>query len=131
MFATPAASLALRSKYFGLTNPRSEPALAALNHKLWVLQRVVLHPTYRGAGVAGPFVRRACELCSVDWVEALSVLGRVNPFFERAGFVRVGTVRKRPGGTRAVAYGSRQRGTVPTADHGEPVYYVFDNRGRA
>ena len=129
VFATPAASLTLRSTFFGLTNPRSEPALAALNRKLWVLQRVVLHPTYRGAGVAGPFVRRACELCPVDWVEALSVLGRVNPFFERAGFARVGTVRKRPGGTRAGAYGSR-RGAVGREDFGEPVYYVFDNRNR-
>ncbi len=56
MFATPAASLTLRSAYFNLTNPRSRLGLAALNGQLWVLQRVVLHPTYRGAGIAAGFV---------------------------------------------------------------------------
>src|SRR5262249_51900278 len=94
VFGTPAASLALRSKFVGLRNPRSRVGLVALNEQLWLLQRVVLHPTYRGAGVAAPFVRRACELCPVDWVETLSAMGWVNPFFERAGFVRVGVVTK-------------------------------------
>ena len=41
----------------------------------------------------------------MDWVETLSAMGHANPFFERAGFVRVGAAR--PGG---------------------PVYYVLDNR---
>ena len=106
VFGAPAAALALRSRYFGLTNPRTRTALAALNEKLWLLQRVVLHPAYRGAGIAAAFVRRACELCPVDWVETLSAMGHANPVFERAGFTRVGAPR--PGG---------------------PVYYVRDNRG--
>src|SRR5439155_26732388 len=94
VFGTPAASLSLRSKFFGLCNPRSRVGLAALNERLWLLQRVVLHPTYRGAGVAARFVRRACELCPVDWIETLSAMGHANPFFERAGFRRVGVIRK-------------------------------------
>ena len=69
---------------------------------------MVLHPTYRGAGVAAGFVRAACERCPADWVESLAAMGHANPFFERAGFAKVGA--SRPGG---------------------PVYYVFDNRGRA
>jgi ABC-type ATPase with predicted acetyltransferase domain len=63
VFATPAASLSLRSRYFGLSDSRSPVSLAALNAHLWLLQRVVLHPTYRGAGIASAFVRRACGLC--------------------------------------------------------------------
>ncbi len=97
VFASPAASLTLRTRYFKLTNPRSEIGMRGLNANLWLLQRVVLHPTYRGAGIAAAFVRRACELCPVDWIETLTAMGRVNPFFERAGFVRVGTIRKRDG----------------------------------
>jgi GNAT superfamily N-acetyltransferase len=107
VFGTPAASLALRSRYFGLKNPRSGVAMSALNQQLWLLQRVVLHPTYRGAGIAARFVRRACELCPVDWIETLSAMGRVNPFFEKAGFVRVGMIRKVSGG--------RQPPRIPTA----------------
>ena len=106
VFGAPAAAVAMRSRFFGLANPRTRVALAALNEKLWVVRRVVLHPPYRGAGLAAAFVRRACELCPVDWVEALAVMGHANPVFERAGFARVGAAR--PGG---------------------PVYYVRDNRG--
>jgi GNAT superfamily N-acetyltransferase len=105
VFGAPVAAVASRSRYFGLRNPQTRTALAALNEKLWLLQRVVLHPAYRGAGIAAAFVRRACELCPADWVETLSVMGHANPVFERAGFTRVGAAR--PGG---------------------PVYYVRDNR---
>jgi GNAT superfamily N-acetyltransferase len=136
VFATPAAALTLRSAYFGLHRPRTEVALSALNRQLWLLSRVVLHPAYRGAGVGSAFVRRACETCPVDWVETLTAMGRANPFFEHAGFVRVGVVRKRgrrrdPGGV----YGRRDPRvtpeTVAKSRHAEPVYYIFDNRRRA
>jgi GNAT superfamily N-acetyltransferase len=136
VFGTPAASLTLRSRFFGLTDPRRRVALAALNEQLWLLQRVAIHPTYRGAGIASAFVRRACELCPVDWVETLSAMGHANPFFERAGFTRVGVIRKaggrvRPG--RHGAYGGGQRVSAESlarSRFSDPVYYVFDNRRR-
>jgi GNAT superfamily N-acetyltransferase len=132
VFGTPAAALSLRSRFFGLRDPRSAEHLAALNRQLWLLSRVVLHPTYRGAGVAAAFVRRACETCPVRWVETLSAMGHANPFFERAGFVRVGVIRKRGRrGDGSGIYGSKQRLSAETAArsrYSEPVYYVFDNR---
>jgi hypothetical protein len=97
------------------------------------LARVVLHPTYRGAGVAAAFVRRACETCPVSWIETLTAMGRVNPFFERAGFVRVGVIRKDGPGDARGAYGGRARlseATRAKSRYSEPVYYVFDNRRR-
>jgi len=133
VFGAPAAALALRTRYFGLTNPRSRVALAALNGQLWLLQRVVIHPTYRGAGIAAAFVRRACELCPAEWIETLTAMGRANPFFERAGFVKVGVVRKRAGGSAAGAYTRGAGGTAASREQGrysEPVYYVFDNRSK-
>ena len=130
IFSAPAASLTLRSQFFGLKNPRSSVALGALNEQLWLLQRVVLHPTYRGAGIAAAFVRRACEACPVAWIETLSAMGQINPFFERAGFTRVGTIRKTRD-SRQGAYGKRVSAeTRSKSAHSEPVYYVFDNRGR-
>jgi hypothetical protein len=101
-----------------------------------VLQRVVLHPTYRGAGVAAAFVRRACELCPVDWVETLAAMGQANPVFERAGFARVGVVKKSSRGRKCPgsgAYAGKSRVSAETARKSrfsDPVYYVFDNRGR-
>lgn len=130
-FATPAASLRLRSQFFGLKNPRHEVALQALNAQLWVLSRVVLHPTYRGAGIAAAFVRRACETCPIPWIETLTAMGHANPFFERAGFKRVGVIRKSGRGSASGAYGRRpSRETDAKSRFSEPVYYVFDNRRR-
>jgi GNAT superfamily N-acetyltransferase len=135
VFCTPAASLSLRSRYFGLKNPRSGTALAALNRQLWLLSRVVLHPTYRGAGIAAAFVRRACETCPVDWIETLTAMGQANPFFERAGFVHIGVIRKKAGqrdGYGGVYGGRGVRVSAETRSKSrfsEPVYYVFDNRG--
>jgi hypothetical protein len=67
-------------------------------------------------------------------------MGRVNPFFERAGFKRVGVIckdrragmRKRPEGIHG-AYGGRRRlsaESLAKSRFSEPVYYVFDNRLR-
>ena len=134
VFGSPAASLSLRSKFFGLSNPRSRVGLGALNERLWLLQRVVLHPTYRGDGVAAKFVRRACEMCPVDWIETLTAMGHANPFFERAGFTRVGVIRKSGETTANGAYAAKRAKlsaeTVAKSRFSEPVYYVFDNRGR-
>jgi GNAT superfamily N-acetyltransferase len=127
VFGTAAASLTLRTKFFGLTNPRTALGLRSLNERLWVLQRVVLHPTYRGAGIAAEFVRRACELCPVDWIETLTAMGRANPFFERAGFVRVGVIDKRAGNGGAY---TRRKVKADAYRFSEPVYYVRDNRRR-
>lgn len=129
VFAAPAASLTLRTRHFKLTDPRSEVGMRGLNANLWLLQRVVLHPTYRGAGIAAAFVRRACELCPVDWIETLTAMGRVNPFFERAGFVRVGTIRKR-NGVSGGAFASRGNTKPDTHRYSEPAYYVRDNLKR-
>jgi N-acetylglutamate synthase-like GNAT family acetyltransferase len=121
--------LTLRSEFFGLHRPRSREHLAALNRQLWVLARVVVHPTYRGAGVAASFVRRACATCPVPWIETLSAMGQFNPFFERAGFVRVGVIRKARSGSARGAYGGRVSAeSAGKSRFSEPVYYVFDNR---
>lgn len=135
VFTTPAASLTLRTRFFGLTNPRSRVALAALNEQLWLLSRVVLHPTYRGAGIAAGFVRQACRSCPAPWVETLTAMGHANPFFERAGFIRVGVIRrgtsaKRYGGQFAARQSTCTRETAEKSRYSEPVYYVFDNRRR-
>jgi len=122
IFATPVAALSLRNRYFGLSGRMNGDILAALTKNIWVLARVVIHPTYRGAGIAAAFVKRACDLCPVPWIEALAAMGRANPFFEKAGFVKVGVIRKR------AASVSPPRKPERHDAYREPLYYVLDNR---
>ena len=140
VFCSPARALRQRSCYFGLSGRWSRLQLQALNQQLVTLSRVVLHPTYRGAGIASQFVRASCAHVPWPWIETLAEMGHLNPFFERAGFLRVG-VTATPHRSRArhsAIYGvghDRQgkprfvsRETYEKSRYAAPVYYIFDNR---
>lgn len=142
VFTAPPLSLAARNRYFGQSGRWTRTALQALNGQLVMLSRVVLHPTYRGAGLAARFVRRSCELCLYRWIETLTEMGHVNPIFERAGFARVGTdaAARQSRAEYSEVYGGRRapdarklisEETYLKTRYARPVYYIFDNRRRA
>jgi hypothetical protein len=72
---------------------------------------------------------------AVNNYESLTAMGHANPFFERAGFTRVGVIRKSGAGDANGAYGAKRARlsaeTVAKSRFSDPVYYVFDNRGRS
>ncbi len=129
----------MRNRFFGLSGKRTGLKAKALNHQLVTLSRVVIHPSYRGAGLASQFIRRSCESSRWRWIETLAQMGNINPFFERAGFVRIGkTTRKNQSriGHSAIYGHHRQsakkrmvsKETHRKSRYSEPVYFVFDNR---
>lgn len=135
VMSSPAMTLALRNRFFGLKGHVTRASLGALNAQLVCLSRVVMHPTYRGAGLTSQFVRRSCELSGFDWVETLSQIGQVHPLFEKAGFVRVGTCagpsqRTRAGQSSLYGGGVRSvsRETYEKSLRSQPVYYVWGRR---
>jgi GNAT superfamily N-acetyltransferase len=141
VFVAPPLSLKLRNQFFGRSGRWSRTGLRILNRTIVLLQRVVIHPTYRGAGIAAAFVRRACELSPYPWVETLTQMGHINPFFEAAGFTRVGVCRPTARSRRdhSALYGGKRRHarqglvteeTFEKSRYASPVYYVFDNRER-
>lgn len=135
VFCTPALSLRPRNRFFGLNGKRTRLFGRCLNEQLVTLSRVVLHPKYRGAGLSSAFVRRCCELSGSPWIETLAEMGHINPFFERAGFVRVGNAGNCSGSRTGHTgiYGVRGKRLISRESHRKsqyatPVYYVFDNR---
>jgi len=70
-------------------------SVARLNAELECISRVVVHPAFRGAGLAVAMVRHALEHAATPRVEALAAMGAVHPFFERAG-MRAWTVTDAP-----------------------------------
>ncbi len=56
-----------------------------LNENIRCISRVVVEPRFRGLGLAVRLVAETMPLMNVRMVEAMAVMGRVNPFFAKAG----------------------------------------------
>lgn len=58
------------------------------NRHIRTISRVIIHPQFRALGLSGALVRCVCKHCDTRYVEAMAVMGRAHPFFERAGMKR-------------------------------------------
>ena len=74
---------ALSDRYVGLKDVRERALL--LNAELRCISRVVVHPQWRGLGLAVRLVKAALDTATTPYTEALAAMGKVNPFFEKAG----------------------------------------------
>lgn len=61
-----------------------------INRNIRRISRVILEPRFRGLGLASGLVRETMPKMNVPIVEALAVMGVVNPFFEKAGMSAYG-----------------------------------------
>ena len=74
--------LALGGRYVHLPL-RSRAGL--MNEEVRTISRVIVDPRYRGLGLAVRLLRHALATATTRYTESLAVMGRVSPFFERAG----------------------------------------------
>jgi GNAT superfamily N-acetyltransferase len=102
VLAYPTPASRARERTLSLTGPRYGPKLAFVNRHVRTIARIIVHPQFRGLGVAARLVRRICQDCPTRYVEAFAAMGEVHPLFER-------------GGMRRVAGGE-----------GEAAYFIFD-----
>lgn len=63
--------------------------LEELNRDFALITRVIVHPKYRSIGLGARLVRETLPLAGKPCVEAVAVMARYNPFFERAGMTKV------------------------------------------
>jgi hypothetical protein len=59
--------------------------LELINTNIRRISRVIIEPRFRGLGLASRLVRQTMPMINVPIIEAIAVMGWVNPFFERAG----------------------------------------------
>lgn len=78
---------ATTNRYRGLSR---RDAAAALNREVRTISRVVIDPQWRGLGLAVRLMKQALNHPEgrTFFTEALAAMGRVSPFFERAGMKR-------------------------------------------
>ncbi len=67
------------------TNRRQ--AIGRLNREVECISRVIVHPIYRGLGLASRLVRYILRTSPMPVVESLAVMGRYHPLFESAGMM--------------------------------------------
>ena len=60
-----------------------------INDEIARISRVIIHPKFRGIGLGEFLVKQTLPLANAKVVEVLAVMARYNPFFERAGMVKV------------------------------------------
>jgi len=59
--------------------------LALINKNIRCISRVIIEPRFRSLGLASRLVRETLPQLQVPIIEAMAVMGIVNPFFEKAG----------------------------------------------
>ena len=83
-------------------SPRQRAAF--VNGHVRTISRVVVHPQFRGLGLASELVRKLIDVCPVRYVEASAVMAHVHPFFAAAGMRRVDVDDSEPNDTLRPAY---------------------------
>ena len=90
VYAMPAAGCQLRSVATGglFAGLDKSSRLKLIGKNIRTISRVIIEPRFRSLGLAARIVRETMPLMNVPFIEALAVMGRVNPFFEKAGMTR-------------------------------------------
>ena len=93
-----------RERTLGLRDATPRERAAFVNAHVRTVSRVVVHPQFRGLGLASELVRKLIDVCPTRYAEAAAVMAHVHPFFAAAGMRRVDDVRSEPNDTLRPAY---------------------------
>ena len=87
VYTMPSAGAELRNiatdNFFAGFDNRTR--LGLINENIRCISRVIIEPRFRGLGLASRLVRETMPKMDVPIIEAMAVMGLVNPFFEKAG----------------------------------------------
>ena len=87
VYTMPAPGLELRSLATDgfFTGFDRKTQMSLVNKNIRCIGRVVIEPRFRGLGLASKLVRETMAKMDKPIIESMAVMGRVNPFFEKAG----------------------------------------------
>ncbi len=90
VYSMPTAGAQLRNiATAGLfTGLDRQSRLKLVNKNIRTISRVIIEPRFRALGLAARLVKETMPVMDVPFIEALAVMGRINPFFEKAGMTR-------------------------------------------
>jgi ABC-type lipoprotein export system ATPase subunit len=77
--------------------------LQQLMREVSVISRVIIHPKYRAISLGTRLVKETLPQAGTPYVEAVAVMARFNPFFEKAGMQRIAVSKPNENLTNALA----------------------------
>jgi len=90
IYSMPTASCQMRSAAIPfLAGLDRRTRLKLINANIRTISRCIIEPRFRSLGLAVRLVKETMPLMNVPFIEALAVMGQVNPFFEKAGMTRL------------------------------------------
>ncbi|MGE5556079.1 MAG: ATP-binding cassette domain-containing protein [Methanocella sp.] len=60
-----------------------------MNKQLSIINRIVIHPKYRTAGLGAKLIRETLPLVGTRYVELIAVMAKYSPFAEKAGMQKI------------------------------------------
>jgi ABC-type lipoprotein export system ATPase subunit len=72
----------------GYSEASSENA-KKINEDFECIGRIVIHPKYRSIGLAYNSIKEYMKLTTCKYIETIAVMANYNPFFEKAGMIKV------------------------------------------
>lgn len=78
-----------RQIYFRTRDSPFGQRLHWINQHLRTISRIIIHPQFRGIGLATDLVQHILTTNTTRFIEATSKMAAIHPFFERAGMRRV------------------------------------------
>lgn len=92
MYSGSYLNLKPRNMVFGeryVYTPGDYNKVRLINEEIARISRVIVHPKFRGIGLGEYLVRETLPKVNAKVVEVLAVMAWFNPFFEKAGMVKV------------------------------------------
>lgn len=89
----PVPGVSAFGRRFGFHPWQRDRALRFANRHVRTVSRIIVHPQFRGGGVASRLLRRLVRDAPTRYVDAIASMGLVHPLFERAGFRRLNADR--------------------------------------
>lgn len=87
VYSMPSPRLELRGKatdnFFSGFDKSTQ--LGLINKNIRCISRIIIEPRFRGLGLAKRLVQQTMPKMNVPIIEAVAVMGRINPFLEKAG----------------------------------------------
>jgi len=76
--------------------PEYKNNIQKVNNEILRISRVIIHPKFRGIGLAQVLIKQTMPQVNARIVECVAAMAKYNPFFEKAGMTLAGTMELQP-----------------------------------